>query len=450
MRRSICSWPVGLLTFIPVLLLAAGQPGKVRGADEWPQFRGPHANGHADAVGLPVTWSEQKNVVWKQPIAGEGHSSPVISGDQVWLTTAITLPLSAEQQKERLARLANSNGLQVAAGLTLQAICLNRQTGETEHRIDLFEVKEPEPKHSLNSYASPTPVIADGRLYCHFGTYGTAAIDTATGRVLWRNTEHRIDHQNGPGASPALWRDRLIISCDGIDRQYIAAMDTKSGRTLWATRRSGRMDPKAEFQKAYCTPTVIEDAHGVQVVSPGANWVYAYDPESGRELWRASYGTLGFSTVPRPVFGNGLVYISTSYIRPRLLAVQYDGSGDVTQSHIRWQMDGQMPRKPSMLLIGDELYFVSDGGIGFCLDARTGEEVWKERFSGQFSASPLYADGRIYFPDESGRVLVIAPGRKFRQLAENHLDGGFMASPAVAGHALFLRTESHLYRIENE
>ena len=423
---------------------------KAEAAGEWPQFRGPATNGHADASGLPLEWSEQKNVRWKTAIPGEGHSSPVISGDQIWLTTAITQTLTDEQQRERLSKLKNSNGLKVAGALTLQAVLVNRESGKIERTIDLFVVEEPEPKHSLNSYASPTPIIDGQRVYFHFGTYGTAAVDAESGKVLWRNTEHHVDHQNGPGASPALRRDRLIINYDGIDRQYVAAIATSTGKTLWTTKRSGEMDPKAEFQKAYCTPTVIEDENGTQVISPGANWVYSYDPESGRELWKASYGMLGFSTVPRPVFGNGLVFISTSFIRPRLLAVRYDGAGDVTESHVKWQMDGQMPRKPSMLLIGDELYFAADSGIGFCLDATTGKENWKERLTGNYSASPLFADGRIYFFSQEGRTVVIEPGKEFNQLADNQLDSGFMASPAVAGHALFLRTETHLYRIENE
>ncbi|MBI1314269.1 PQQ-binding-like beta-propeller repeat protein [bacterium] len=438
------------LVVMALMFLSHSESGLVRAADEWPQFRGPATNGHSDVTGLPLEWSEQKNVRWKTALPGEGHSSPVISGNQIWLTMAMTQTLTEEEQKTRLAKLANSNGLQVAGALRLQAVCVNRESGKIEQTIDLFKVDEPEPKHSLNSYASPTPIIDGQRVYFHFGTYGTAAVDAASGKVLWRNTEHHVDHQNGPGSSPALWRDRLIINFDGIDQQYVAAIDAETGRTLWTTKRSGEMDPKAEFQKAYCTPTVIEDERGIQVISPGANWVYSYDPESGRELWKAAYGMLGFSTVPRPVFGNGLVFVSTSFIRPRLLAIRYDGSGDVTKSHIVWQMDGQMPRKPSMLLVGDELYFVADSGIGFCLDAATGEEHWKERLTGNYSASPLYADGRIYFFSQEGRTLVIQPGKEFKQVAENTLDGGFMASPAVAGHALFLRTETHLYRIENE
>ena len=420
-------------------------------ADEWPQFRGPQANGHSDAANLPLKWSETENVSWKTPIPGTGHSSPVISGDQIWLTTAVEARLSEEEEKKKLAAIKNSNGLEIAGSISLRAVCVSRKSGQILHDIELVKVDEPEPIHSLNSYASPTPILDGNRLFCHFGTYGTMAVDTNSGEIVWTNSEHHVDHQNGPGASPALWQNHLIINFDGIDTQYVAAIDTRNGTTVWQTKRSGKMTEKAEFQKSYCTSAIIEDEErGTQVISPGADWVYSYNPVNGEELWKASYGTLGFSTVPLPVFGNGLVFISTSYIRPRLLAVRYDGSEAENGSLVEWQMDGQMPQKPSMLLIGDELYFINDKGIGMCLNARTGEEYWKERIEGNYSASPLFANGRIYLFSQEGRTVVIEPGKQYKQLAESSLDGGFMASPAVADNALFLRTDSHLYRIEQK
>lgn len=430
------------------LVLTVIMDGHAGAADEWPQFRGPDSNGHAGHAGIPLKWSETENVSWKVAIPGTGHSSPVISDDQIWLTTAVEAKLSEEEEKQRLAAIKNSRGLEIAGSISLRAVCVSRQTGKILHNIEVIRVDEPEPIHSLNSYASPTPILENGRLYCHFGTYGTFAVDTRSAEIVWSNVEHHVDHQNGPGASPALWRNHLIINFDGIDTQYVAAIDKRDGKTVWQTKRSGKMNEKREFQKAYCTSAIVEGDQGSQVISPGADWVYSYDPASGRELWKASYGTLGFSTVPLPVYGNGLVFVSTSFIRPRLLAVRYDGSEAKDGSLIEWQMDGQLPQKPSMLLIDNELYFVTDKGIGMCLNARTGSEHWKERIEGNYSASPLYANGRIYFFSQEGRSIVIEPGRDFRQLAENSLDGGFMASPAVAGDALFVRTDTHLYRIE--
>lgn len=433
------------------LAITVSAIGDARAADEWPQFRGPQANGHADSAKLPLTWSESENVAWKTAVPGTGHSSPVISGDQIWVTTAVESKLSEEEEKARLAAIKNSRGLEIAGSISLRAICVSRETGKVLHDVELIKVDEPEPIHSLNSYASPTPILESDRLYCHFGTYGTVAVDTASGKVIWTNAEHHVDHQNGPGASPALWRNNLIINFDGIDTQYVAAIDKRDGKTVWQTKRSGEMNEKLEFQKSYCTSAIIEDEErGAQVISPGADWVYSYDPASGKELWKASYGMLGFSTVPLPVFGDGLVFVSTSYMRPRLLAVRYDGSKASDDSFVEWKLDGVAPQKPSMLLVGDELCLINDKGIGMCLDARTGNELWKERIEGNYSASPLFANGRIYFFSHEGKSVVIDCGKEFKRLAENSLDSGFMASPAVADNALFLRTGTHLYRIEEK
>jgi outer membrane protein assembly factor BamB len=417
-------------------------------ADEWPQFQGPRADGHSSATGLPVTWSETENVAWKLAMPGSGHSSPVISGNEIWLTTALQTKLTDAEKQAILAKVPNSRGLEIAGRVSLRAVCVARDSGIIKHNLELFQVDEPQPIHALNSYASPSPIIENGKLYCHFGTYGTCCVDTESRKIEWKNTDHHVDHQNGPGASPSLWESVLILNFDGIDTQFVAGIDKRSGKTLWTAPRSGKMPDRPEFRKTYSTATVLEDPRGSQVISPGADWVYSYDPASGRELWRASYGTLGFSTVPRPLIWKDLCILTTSFIRPRIVAVKYDGSGDVSKSHVVWTKDGQLPSKTSMVIVENSLYFVSDKGIGMCIDVVSGQEIWKERIDGAFSASPVYADGRLYFFDQAGRTTVIAPGEEYKMLAQNQLKGGFMASPAVAGKALFLRTESHLYRIE--
>lgn len=434
------------MTALCLALSAAATP--LSAADEWPQFQGPLGNGHASATGLPLTWSETENVAWKTPTPGKGHSSPVISGNEIWLTTAVQRSLTEAQQKKILSKLANPGGLEIAASVSLRAVCVARDTGKVKRDIELFRIDEPEPVHGLNSYASPSPILENGKLFCHFGTYGSCCVDTASGKIVWKNTEHHADHQNGPGASPSLWENVLILNFDGIDRQFVAGLDKRSGKTLWTTPRSAKMPERREFRKTYSTACVLEDPRGAQVISPGADWVYSYDPASGRELWRASYGTLGFSTVPRPLIWKDHCILTTSFIRPRLVAVRYDGSGDVTKTHVAWTKDGQLPQKSSMLIVGDRIYFICDKGIAMGLDAASGEELWKERVGGAFSASPIYADGRMYFFDQAGKTTVLAPGDEYKVLAENQLDGGFMASPAVAGKALFLRTRTHLFRIE--
>lgn len=434
MRSFFCVW---LLT------------GSALASDEWPEFRGPDGQGHSLAADLPLTWSESENIVWKTEIPGEGHSSPVIADNQIWLSTALTRPLSDDEEKERLARIRNPQGLKIAGALSLQAILVNRTTGHLEKSITLFEVAEPEPKHALNSYASPTPVIAQDHVYFHFGTYGTACVERNSGNVVWKNNSIHVDHQNGPGSSPIIWEDLLIVHFDGIDAQFLTAFDRLTGEVRWQTARSGEMDPKPEFQKAYGTPLVVQAAGRPIMISPAANWVYGYNPADGTEIWKAHYGKLGFSTVPRPVAADGIVYLSTSYIQPRLLAVDYTGQGDVSASHVRWTSDRQAPRKPSMLLVQDRLYTVTDNGIAACLNAADGSEIHKVRLSGDFSASPLYAAGRLYFFGQNGTTTVFEEGPELKELARNTLSAGLMASPAAAGNALFLRTERALYRIEN-
>lgn len=436
-------------TVLSALAMGLGVSNSAQANDEWPQFRGPGGQGHSDAAGLPLTWSETENVKWKTDIPGAGHSSPVISGQQLWITTAITRELTAEEQKKRLETLKNSNGLDVVGELTLQAIQLNRETGAIERAVDLFKIFEPEPKHALNSYASPTPVIAGDRVFFHFGTYGTAAVDRNTGEVLWRNANLRLDHQNGPGSSPVVWGDRVIMHLDGTDTQSIVALDAATGKVIWQTKRSGQMDPTPELQKAYGTPLIVEIDDRPLVISPAANWVYGYDARDGSEIWKASYGQLGFSTVPRPVISGDTVYVATSYMQSRLVAVKFTGKGDVTSSHVNWMSDKQIPQKPSLIALDGRLYFVSDKGIVRSLKADTGEEVWFERLPGDYSASPLEVEGRIYFFNQDGVCTVLEAGDTFKQLAQNKLDSGFMASPAVAGKAMFLRTGTSVYRIEN-
>ncbi|MBL4886272.1 MAG: PQQ-binding-like beta-propeller repeat protein [Planctomycetaceae bacterium] len=436
-------------TWIHCVVVLVASSSQLLSEEAWPQFRGPLGNGHAPQSNIPLTWSETENITWKIPVIGEGFSSPVISGNKIWLTTAVVAELTPEQEEAQLAELeADPEAPKLGGQMTLKAIAFDVQSGNILHEIDCFDIKRTSPKHATNSYASPTPVIEKGRIYCHFGEYGICCIDTDQGKIAWKSQEFKINHSNGPGASPVLWKDLVVVHFDGIDQQFIAAFRKGDGTVAWNTKRSGVMHENPETQKAYCTP-VITNVNGKDLlISPAADWVYGYDPATGKELWKASYGMLGFSTVPKPVIGNGLVYVCTSFMKSRLLAIKYDGTGDVTESHIAWHSDRQIPKKPSLMLIGTELYFVNDIGIGISLDAMTGEQIWQERFQGKYSASSLFASGHIYFFNEEGSTTVVKPGNELNIVAENKLDAGCKASPAVQGDALFLRTTTHLYRIE--
>lgn len=392
-------------------------------AEDWPQFRGPTGQGHSAERGLPLAWSEKRNVVWKTPVAGVGWSSPVVAGGRAWVTTAID----------------SGNPGRGPVSASLRVLAFDVATGREVVNVELFRLRDTGYIHPKNSRASPTPVLEGDRVYVHFGAEGTAAL-TASGEIVWK-TQLPYESQHGSGGSPIVFGDLLIVSCDGNNIEaFVAALDKHTGRIRWKTSRRKPAD------QAYSTPLVIRAGDRDQVVSVGAYRAAAYDPLTGREIWRVGYPD-GFSNVPRPVFGHGLVYIATGFNEPTLIAVRADGQGDVTRTHIVWTLERGVPFTPSPLLVGDELYVLSDIGILSCLDARTGATIWQARIGGNYSASPVFADGRMYFQSEEGVVTVVAPGKAFRLLATSRLDGGMLASMAVSDGSIFIRTETHLYRI---
>jgi outer membrane protein assembly factor BamB len=401
---------------VACLFLLAALTALVTHAEDWPQFRGPTGQGYSAEAGLPLEWGESQNVMWKAPVPGLGWSSPVVSGGLVWLTTALEIQDSA----------------------SLRVLAFDAKTGREILNVELFRVQTDPLLNPKNSYATPTPILDGDRVYVHFGADGTAAVTTA-GDIIWKmHLSYRALH--GQGGSPVLYGDLLIISCDGDDDAYVAAIDKKTGEIRWKTPRR---QPSAQ---AYSTPLVIHVGDHDQVVSTGGYGAAAYDPLSGREIWYVRYPD-GYSNVPRPVYGHGLVYLATGLQHPSLLAVRPDGVGDVTKTHIAWRLDRSVPVTPSPLLVGDELYIVSDIGIATCMDAETGKIHWQQRLGDNHSASPVLADGRIYFLNEQGVTNVLAPGKEFRRLAMNSLDALTLASMAVSGGSIYLRSSNHLYRI---
>ena len=393
-------------------------------ADNWPQFRGPNGDGSTDAK-LPLNWSESENVRWKVPIHGKAWSSPVIWGDHLWLTTA------------------------TEDGTKMSAMCVDRHSGKVLRDLVVFENDEPRFCHPTNSYASCTPVIEEGRIYVHFGSYGTACLDTETGDKLWERRDIECNHWRGPGSSPIIHEDKLIVAYDGYDFQFVVAFDKGSGKTVW--RRDREIDygtDNGDRKKAYSTATAFEHNGRTQIISPSATESIAYDPGNGEVLWRVRHD--GMNAAAKPLYAHGLVYIAAGSGPYSLIAVKPDGSGDVTDTHIEWGFSKSAPKRPSQIIVGDLMFMINDDGVASCINAKTAKIVWQKRVSGDYRASPILSAGRIYFFSQDGTIPVIEASDKYKLLAKNKLDNGFQASPAVAGDSLYLRTITDLYCIETK
>jgi outer membrane protein assembly factor BamB len=390
-------------------------------AGSWPEFRGPTAQGNSGARNVPIEWSPVTNVVWRSAI-GRGWSSPVISNGRIYLS-------SADPQ---------------GSDVSLRAVCLDQASGKILWDEEVMKAGQEAATqvHSKNGLASPTPIVRDSRLYVHFGHMGTAALDPS-GQVLWTQTSIKYSPVHGNGGSPLLIDDLIVFSCDGGADPFLAALDAKTGEIRWKTPRNTPARNKFSFS----TPLELTTGGKKMIVSPASGFVGGYSPKDGRELWRVRYGE-GYSVVPRPLSGHGLLYVSSGFDRPVIYAIDLSkATGDSTDSAIKWQQPKGAPATPSFLLIGQEIYMVSDAGIASCLDALTGEVLWNERLGGNFSASPVTAEGRIYFLNEAGVTFVVRANSKIDLLARNELEERALASPALDDGAIFIRTESSLWRI---
>jgi outer membrane protein assembly factor BamB len=394
-------------------------------ATDWPQFRGPTGDGHAGASKLPTEWGKTKNVAWRTEIPGLGWSSPVVAGGKIYLTTAVP-----------------GNGKD---DYSLRAVCLDARSGQIAWNVEVFRQSgDKAPSiHKKNSHASPTAVVDGDDLFVHFGHMGTACLRTKDGSTIWTQQSLIYNPVHGNGGSPILAEGKLVFSIDGTDRQEVVALDRKTGKVVWQTPRN--MDVVKLF--SFSTPLVITASGRQQLISAGSGVVMSLDPRSGKEIWRVTYGE-GYSVVPRPVFGNGLVYLSSGYEWPVLYAIRPDGKGDVTDTHVAWTVKKGVPKNASPLLVDDALYLAADEGLVTCLDAKTGKERWSERIGRAYSASPIYASGLVYLLDEDGVATVFKPGTSYDEVATNKMGERTLASFGVDGDALLLRTEKALYRIE--
>ena len=408
-----------------LLLITVASCVVIEANEQWSQFRGHYGNGIIKSTSAPINWSENTNIDWKTPIHDRGWSSPVIWNDQIWMTTA------------------------TKDGNKMYAICVNKLSGKIEHDIHVFDVKSPQAITNENTYASPTPVIEEGRVYVHFGTYGTACISTKDGQILWKRRDLNCDHEigAGPASSPFIYNNFLIFNVDGRDVQYVIALNKETGETAWKTNRSVDFsDVQVNQRKAYGTPFIIPRGNTNQMVSIGAKGVYSYDPENGKELWKAEHR--GWSIAPRPVYGEGLVFTMIDRDRPEMWAINPNGSGDITETHIQWKETKRMPPRASPIIIKGLLFVVDRNGYISCIEAKTGKSIWQKRVKGRFSASPILANNLIYFFNEDTVCTIIKPARELEIVAENKLsDDKLMATPAFDENSIYIRTEKKLTRI---
>ena len=401
-------------------------------SENWTHFRGSAQTGHSESTIAPTSWSETENISWKTAIDGKAWSSPVVYGNQVWLSSA------------------------TPDGDRMFAVCVDFETGEILQEIDLFNPIEPERIHSTNSYATPTPCIEDGRAFFHFGTFGTACVDTKSMKILWKREDLNCKHMQGPASSLIIYRDLLIVHLEGTDVQFITALDKYSGETVWITHRPEEKYSEVEpvYRKSYQTPLVVNVNGQDQLISNGAQFCMAYDPLTGKEIWRIFYGE--DSTVAVPLFYNGTVYINSGWVvskgKPywcRLFAVDPMGQGEVTQTHVKWMNEEFIPQTSTPVIVDGLMYAVTERGMLSCRDAVSGEIIWTEKLSGHFDISMLYAAGAIYFTDAKATTYVIEPGRKYKSISINTLDGIAKATPAILRGSILFRTDKFLYKIKN-
>ena len=399
--------------------------------ENWTHLRGSNLDGHSLSKNAPVSWSETSNILWKTEIRGVAWSSPVVFGDQIWTSSA------------------TQNGKEMFA------VCTDFNSGKILKEVLLFKPDSVQNIHPTNSYATSTPCIEDGFVYVHFGTYGTACVDTRNFEVVWTRTDLNCDHMQGAASSPILYKDLLILHIEGTDVQYLIALNKHTGQTVWKTDRPREYYDKIEpvSRKAYCTPIVVNVNGKDQLISNGSQLCIAYEPETGKEIWQVFYGD--DSTISMPLSYGGLVFVNSGWMFPkdgspfyaRLLAIDPTGTGDVTKTKLKWETGTDVPQISTPVIVDSLIYMVHERGDLTCLNARNGAVIWKTKLKDQFNASVLFASGNIYLFSLKGKTYVIKPGLSFQLVAENQLDGMIKATPAIVRDNIILRTDKFLYRI---
>ena len=422
-------------TLLKLALLSAlvifGSENALSQDENWTHFRGSNLNGIAMTNNIPLRW-DVSNMKWKTEIHGKGHSSPVVYDNQIWVTTA------------------------TVDGKELYAVCIDYVTGKMIFDIKVFAQDDVIGKHGINTYASPTPCIEKGFVYVHYGSPGTACLRTSDGSVVWKRNDLKCNHVQGPGSSPVIYKNLLILHYEGTDVRYIVALDKATGKQIWrADRPAEPYNALANIgKKAYVTPLIINVKGKDLLISNGSAVCCAYDPLTGKEIWRVTGGAE--STVPMPVAENGKVFFYTGSVNSpdggtytEMFAVNPDGQGDITRTNILWKKrDDQSHTQILTPVIRDGLiYTVSSRNFLMCIDAATGKELWTERLRSDHNASPVFVNGNVWFFSIKGEVLAIQAGRNYKVITQNQMDSGIWATPAFLRNSVILRTEKYLCRI---
>ena len=419
-----------LLSAIFILITVFNHTDIQAQVTNWTHFRGSNLDAISADSQVPVMWNDTTNVIWKTEIRGKGWSSPVVYGNQVWVTTA------------------------TVDGKEMSGICVDFKSGKVLFDILLFKQDSIYGKHSINTYATPTPCIEQGFVYLNFGSSGTACVNTSDGKILWKRNDLKVEHVQGTAASPMLYKDFLIVHYEGTDQQFIVALNKKTGETVWRTDRPkecyDRLEPIGK--KAYVTPIVVNVAGRDLLISNGSAVCIAYDAQTGKEVWRVVQGE--DSTIAMPFAEDGIVFFYTSFVSPaegekyaELFAVDPNGKGDVTKSHILWRVKTPILQLLTPLVRDGVIYTVDSRNNLIAIDAKTGTSLYTKRLKDKYNSSPVYAGGRVYFTSVKGETLVLKAGRTLEILAENQLPGEIYATPAIANNSLIIRNQSTLYRI---
>jgi outer membrane protein assembly factor BamB len=391
-------------------------------AADWPEFRGPKTDGHYVGPALPDDFGLEKNLIWNRPLEGLAWSSPIYWKAKLYLTNAVP----------------DKDG-----NVSLRALAIDAASGKVDWDIEVFsqDAKSAPRIHPKNSHASPTPITEGERVYVHFGHLGTAALDF-NGKILWKNEKHSFRPQHGNGGSPALVDDLIIFTADGSDTQNIIALNKITGENAWKTPR--KTTPKMGF--SFGTPIIMSGEKGKVVVTPASDIIAGYDVKTGKEIWRCNYPG-GYSLIPRPLVGYGLLYFATGYNTPSVHALKLEGEGDIT-SKIQWSIKKDAPHTPSMLLVDEMIFMFSDRGIATCAEAKTGKVLWSERLKSPFSSSPLYDESSklIYQPGEDGTIYIFPATSTYQEPKLIKLGEKTFACPIGVDGNLYIRTEKRLLK----